>query len=107
MTTLQMNEQLLSTICLVQSAKQLFINETDLVKYRASLDNPACMAKVSSPSDWLGRTRNYYFSLDSAYIANLGLAKNEYCFLAILQYKVTGTMLNTQFEDLAKFTFSF
>lgn len=107
MTTLKMNEQLMAVICMVQSAKDLFLNELDLVRYGTTIEDQAYTAHMVSEDDWAARTRNYFFAIDDAFVDSLGLKKNEYCFEALLRYDVTDEMKNTDYDELGKFTFTY
>lgn len=107
MQKLDLSEQILSVICMVQSAKNLFLNELALNEYNAGIEQQAYTNKMSSKDDWLTRTRNYYFSIDGDFIHQIGLIKNEYCFKAILDFRVTDEITNTNYDELNKFTFSY
>jgi len=107
MKTLEMNEQLLSIICMIQSAKKLFVNENDLVRYGAHIKDQAYTKRMGSDDDWLTRTRNYFFAIDDTFVKSLGLTKNEYCFKALHRYEVTDAMMNTNHDELYKFSFTY
>lgn len=105
MKSVPLSEKLLSVICMVQSAKALFVNEVVLVNYKSHIKFPAYANGMKSESDWITRTRNYFFAIDDSLIASLELKKNEYCFDALLRYVVTDEMKNTESDELNKFSF--
>ena len=107
MKTLEMNEQILSIISMIQSAKALFLSELDLVRYETHIKEQSYTKRMVSDSDWLTRTRNYFFAIDDTFVKSLGLKKNEYCFEALLRYEVTDEMKNTNFDELNKFSFTY
>jgi hypothetical protein len=103
MKIVALNKKVLSIICMVQSAKSLFVCETDLIEFRIKKEPQEYSENMTGDLDWLTRTRNYYFAIDDGFISGLGLKKSESCFKAINNFKITDQIRNTDYNDLGKF----
>ena len=100
-----MNEKLLNLICMIQSAKVLFLSEKLLFGDDCSFDNEFYTESSKVSSDWISRLEVYYFSIDSAYLKSLGLNKSRDCFDALELFEVTDEMVSVVSADLDQFTF--
>ena len=91
MTTLKLNDKLLSVLMLIQQRKALAITESEL----------------NLTTDWLGDTKKAFFALPDTLCSEIGLIKNNFCFNAIERLSIPGEWLNTDVNELDKFEFSF
>jgi hypothetical protein len=91
MKTLPLSMDLLNVIVLIQAKKNLAIDESILMLIQ----------------DWQSATREYFFALPNHLVDGNGLARNEYCFNALLGFTVTQEMIGTQPEHLSSFPFTY
>jgi hypothetical protein len=91
MSTLTLNDKLLSVLQLIQFRKNLALVESQL----------------ELTSDWYADTRESFFSLPDDLVDGLGLAKNEMCFRAIEALTIPKEWLTTEAHELNKFEFSY
>jgi len=87
---MQLNADLLNLILLVQSYKNLKIDESIFLK---------------KESNWQRETERYYYSLGKKTLGKLGLNTSKHCFERVLDYQVTNKMLSAESNELSKFTF--
>lgn len=111
MVTLQMNARLLSIICTVQTAMDLFLSETKLaLRDHPEVSFAGCRCysdRIHPNDDHLTRTRRYFFDMSDEVIEAAGLAKTEECFCAICVYQVTPEMRGMPFNNLSRYEFSY
>ncbi|MFT7492507.1 MAG: hypothetical protein ACI80S_002110 [Pseudohongiellaceae bacterium] len=107
MTVLVMNERLLNLICMIQSAKVLFLSEKLLFVDDCAFDNEFYTESSKVSLDWISRLEVYYFSINSAYVKSLGLNKSRDCFDALELFEVTDEMVSVASIDLYQFTFTY
>lgn len=102
MTSVHLSEELLDVIVLIHRAKWFFLSESSLINMGQDT------GLVSKPDEnWKDNTRRYFFGLNTEHLQKLNLKKNEFCFLAIIDFQVSDEMLSTPFDQLHKFTFSY
>ena len=58
-------------------------------------------------NDWQKATKDYFFKINTDLIKKLGLAKNQYCFDAILSFAITDEMNSTLRDELGQFEFKY
>ncbi len=93
MTTLQLNDKLLSVLCAVKAKQNLAVNEV-------SLD---CFT-----NDWAKSLRDYFYkTLPDELIDEVGLKKNEFCIRAIERLEIPDAWMATEISELGQFTFSY
>jgi hypothetical protein len=102
-----MNEKLLNLICMIQSAKVLFLSEKLLLIDECYFNAEFYNERSQVSLDWISRLEVYYFSLDSDYIKLLGLKKNRDCFDALESFDVTDEMVSASPKDIGRFIFSY
>ncbi|APD92008.1 hypothetical protein BM525_19180 (plasmid) [Alteromonas mediterranea] len=92
MAILTLNEKLLNVLSAMKARQELAIIE-------ASIDG--------FPDDWLSELRRYYASFPTEVLLEVGLLRNESCFRAIQRLTIPDEWLNTQADELHKFSFSY
>lgn len=92
MTTLILNEKLLTVLTAIKSRQELAIIETSIDGFSG---------------DWLKVVREYFYALPKPLMHELGLKRNERCIRAIERFDIPAEWLNTDFEELEQFVFSY
>ena len=92
MTTLTLNEKLLTLLSAIKARQQLAIIETSIEGFS---------------DDWMKVLRQYFVSLPEASMAEAGLIRNENCIRAIERFDIPEEWLTTDINELHQYTFSF
>lgn len=92
MTTLTLTEDLLTLLEAVKAKQKLAIIETHFDNF---------------PSNYAKEIRNYFYAFPEELIHGLGLKRNERCIRAIESLTIPDQWLNTEYDQLNQFTFSY
>ncbi len=90
---MKLNPTLLKLISLLQAFKNYAIDEGILTE------------SSGKKTDWLAKTKEYYYSLDKGYFHEAGISQNEWYFWQLLGYKITTEIDKSLYTELGKFTF--
>ena len=91
MTTLTLNDKLLSVLSAVTQRKWLAITESE----------------IGFSDDWMKVVRDYFYALPVEFTTDLGLKRNERCIRAIERFEIPSEWKETALDDLNQFTFSY
>ena len=92
MTTLTLNKTLLDLLIALKRKQALAIVEVDIFE---------------RSHDWYNEVRDYFKTLPDDKMKEAGLVKNEFCIRAIISFEIPDEWLETTYDELHKFTFSF
>ena len=92
---IKMSIGLINLLVMVHSHKQFLINEN---MFKQSHNLPC-------DKDWYPKTQKFFNAIDDAILNKYGLCKNINSFDAVLDFKITAEMLNTEADELDKFEF--
>jgi hypothetical protein len=92
MTTLTLNDKLLSVLSALTQRRALAITESEL---------------GFNDDDWMTVVRDYFYTLPPDLITKLGLKRNVGCIRAIQHLEIPTEWLDIELADLHQFTFSF
>jgi hypothetical protein len=91
MTTLTLNEKLLSVLLAVTQRRALAISEVS----------------IGFTHDWMKVVRTYFYDLPSEFTTEIGLKRNERCIRAIESFEIPTEWLEAEHETLDQFTFQY
>jgi hypothetical protein len=91
MSTLVLNDKLLSVLLAVTQRRALAISEVS----------------IGFTDDWMKVVREYFYALPAEFTTEIGLKRNERCIRAIESFEIPTEWLDTPTENLNQFTFSY
>ncbi|MBC5852128.1 hypothetical protein [Vibrio metschnikovii] len=93
MTTLTLNENLLTVLAALKAKQKLAIIESDINGFS---------------SDWREVLKDYFFKqLSDKLIEEVGLSKNQFCLMAVEHLEIPEEWMTTYSTELDQFSFSY